>query len=212
MHSISPSVRPTAPMGLTAKVAVAAFGAATLGTGSIYALDRAESWSPRIQARVPFILDIGATQASINSTKHADVRTAAEHIENIRNVLNPAVADLATLFDVSRQAIYKWLTGSSNPEQDKLDRIVELSRIADAFHTAGVSRAGNLLKMKTFGGRSLMDFIKSSENRDEHVALLISEAKLMEASYKQSGLATSKSKPTSDWLSSISIPGSAERN
>lgn len=182
------------------------------GTGSAYVLDSAELWPRHIQSRVSLILDADASEASINSTKHADVRTAAEHIENIRNVLNPAVADLATLFDVSRQAIYKWLTGSSNPEQDKLDRIVELSRIADAFHTAGVSRAGNLLKMKTFGGRSLMDFIKSRENRDEHVALLISEAKLMEASYKQSGLATSKSKPTSDWLSSISIPGSAERN
>jgi hypothetical protein len=33
----------------------------------------------------------------------------------------------------------------------------------------------------------------------------------MESSYKLSGLATSKSKPTSDWKSSISIPGSSER-
>ncbi len=74
-----------------------------------------------------------------------------------------------------------------------------------------MARAGALLKMKAFAGRSLMDLIKSGENRSEHVAALISEAKAMEASYKQSGLATSKSKSSSDWQSSISIPGSSER-
>lgn len=56
-----------------------------------------------------------------------------------------------------------------------------------------------------------MDLIKSGENRHEHVAALISEAKEMESSYNQSGLANSKSKPTSDWQSSVSIPGSSER-
>ena len=160
----------------------------------------------------PFInVDLDAADSSTGGAERPDVRTASEHIESIRNVLNPAIADLAGLFDVSRQAIYKWLSGDSTPEPDKLNRIVELSRIADAFQAAGVSRAGALLKMKAFAGRSLMDLIKSGENRSEHVAALISEAKAMEASYKQSGLTTSKSKSSSDWQSSISIPGSSER-
>ncbi|MCG9025472.1 helix-turn-helix domain-containing protein [Laribacter hongkongensis] len=209
MYSIPVSTRPMQPVWPAAKAAFAVIGTILVGTGSVYGLDRTESWRHHIQPRVPFILD--AADASTGGAERPDVRTASEHIESIRNVLNPAIADLAGLFDVSRQAIYKWLSGDSTPEPDKLNRIVELSRIADAFQAAGVSRAGALLKMKAFAGRSLMDLIKSGENRSEHVAALISEAKAMEASYKQSGLATSKSKSSSDWQSSISIPGSSER-
>jgi transcriptional regulator with XRE-family HTH domain len=209
MYSIPVSTRHVQPVLPPAKTAFAVIGTIVVGTGSVYGLDRTEFWRHHIQPRVPFILD--AADASGSDAQRPDVRNASEHIESIRNVLNPAIADLAGLFDVSRQAIYKWLSGNATPEPDKLNRIAELSRIADAFQAAGVSRAGALLKMKAFDGRSLMDLIKSGENRSEHVAALISEAKAMEASYKQSGLATSKSKSSSDWQSAISIPGSSER-
>ncbi|QKE39889.1 MAG: XRE family transcriptional regulator [Ferrovum myxofaciens] len=209
MYSIPISTRPIQPMEPATKVAFAVIGTVLFGTGSVYGLDRTEFWRHHIQPRVPFILD--AADITADSAKRLDVRTAAEHIENIRNVLNPPVADLASLFDVSRQAIYKWLAGSSTPEENKLARIHELSRIADAFYVAGVSRAGTLLKMKTFGGRSLMDLIKSGENRHKHITTLITEAMAMESSYNLSGLAATKSKPTGDWQSSISIPGSSER-
>lgn len=209
MYSIPVCSRPVQPMRSTTKAAFAVIGTVLIGTGSVYGIDRAKSWRHHIQPRVPFILD--AADSSLDSTERPDVRTASEHIENIRNVLNPAVADLAGLFDVSRQAIYKWSSGDSTPEQEKLDRIVALSRIADTFRAAGVSRARTLVKMRTFGGQSLMDLIKSGESRNEHVEALISEAKAMEASYKRSGLATSKSKLTRDWQSSVSIPGSSEQ-
>lgn len=209
MYSVPVSTQPVQPMGPATKAAFAMIGTVLFGTGSVYGLDRAESWRHHIQPRVRFILD--AADTSVDSADRPDLRTAAEHIENIRNVLNPPVADLAALFDVSRQAVYKWLSGSSTPENDKLGRIIELSRIADAFQAAGVSRAGTLLRIKAFAGRSLMDLIKSGENRHEHVAALITEARAMEASYKDSGLAASKSIPTSDWQSSISIPGASEQ-
>lgn len=201
--------QPTQPVWPAAKVTFAVIGTILVGTGSVYALDRAASWRHHIQPRVPFIVD--AANAQDDNAARPDVRTASEHIQSIRSVLNPAIADLAGLFDVSRQAIYKWLSGDSTPEPDKLNRIVALSKIADALQAAGVSRAGTLLKMKAFAGLSLMDLIKSGENRSEHVAALISEAMAMEASYKRSGLENSKSKPSSDWQSSISIPGSSER-
>lgn len=209
MYSIPGSTRPVQPVATAGRTAFVVIGTVLLGTGSVYGIDRAENWRHHVQPRVPFILD--AAEASGDTVERPDVRTAAEHIESIRSILNPSMADLAALFDVSRQAIYKWLSGDATPEQDKLDRIVELSRIADVFHAAGVSRAGTLLKMKTFGGRSLMDLIKSGESCSEHVEALINEAKAMEASYRQSGLATSKAKPTNDWQSSISIPSSSEQ-
>lgn len=182
-----------------------------IGTGSVYGMDRADSWRAHLQARMPLHFDVDGPVSSGEETQRPDLRSPAEHLANIRNVLNPAVADLAVLFDVSRQAIYKWLAGSSIPEGDKHQRIADLSKIADAFLAADVSRAGTLLKMKTFAGRSLLDLLKNGENTEDHVISLIREAKAMEASYKQSGLENSRAKPTSDWQSSLSIPGSAER-
>ena len=210
MYAMPTTTRFIQPIGAASTATVAVISTLLVGTGSIYDLRRTETWRHHIQARVPFVVD--AASDPHQDARRPDVRTAAEHIENIRNVLNPAVSDLATLFDVSRQAIYKWLAGTSTPEPEKLDRIGALSQVADAFRNAGVSRAGSLLKMKAFEGKSLLDLFKSGENRPEHIVALIDEAKLMEASYRQSGLASSKAKPTSDWQSYFSIPGAPEQS
>lgn len=199
--------QPTNPLARTVCLAMMA---ATMmsGTGSVYAIERAPSWRHYVQTRTPLSLDFQEILA--DSSARPDVRTPAEHIENIRSILNPPVSDLSSLFDVSRQAIYKWLAGSSSPEESNLGRILDLSKIADAFREAGISRADTLLKMKTFGGLSLMDLIKAGENLPEHVTALIAEAHAMESSYQQSRLAISKAKPTRDWQTSLSIPGSIE--
>lgn len=192
------------------KTAFAVISTLLVGTGSAYLMDRTEEWRHHIQPRVTFVVDKSAESSDRFSAP--DVRSSAEHIENIRSVLSPSVADLANLFDITRQAVYKWLSGDSIPEPEKLHRIVKLSQIADAFNAAKISRAGSLLKMKTFNGRSLMDLLKTGEDCTAQVAALIAEAKVMEASYKRSGLASSNAKPTSDWQSYVSIPGSPEQD
>ena len=185
------------------------------GSGSEYDPRRAWQWEIFLQWRRPINIDVAQHedpigQGAILAVKRSDVRTAQQHLANIRQVLNPAITDLAIVFDVSRQAIYKWLSGDSTPEPDKLARIVELSGVADAFHDAGVSRAAAILKMKAFDGRSLLDLIAAGEGCSQHVQTLVAEAKAIEAAYERTGLAKSKAKPTSDWQSSMSIPGSLE--
>jgi transcriptional regulator with XRE-family HTH domain len=190
------------------KTAFTIINRVVVGTGSTYGADRIEKWSGHIQPRVSIIF-----YNPVATVKHRlvlDVRTSVEHIENIRSVLNPSVSDLAGLFDVTRQAVYKWLSGDSIPEPDKLNRIVKLSEIADTFNAAKISRAGSLLKMKAFNGQSLMDLLKTGDDCTAQVLALISEAKAMEASYQKSGLAASKAKPTNDWQAYVSIPGSIE--
>lgn len=130
-----------------------------------------------------------------------------EYFENIINVFDLKYSDLAKLLTVSRQVVYKWLVGSSNPEQNKQNRIIELNRIADKFKEADISRAGFFLKMKAFGEQSLMDLLIAGESTDKYVTALINEAKIMEASYNKSGLSSSKAKPNDNWQSYISIPG-----
>ena len=189
-------------MGAAVVVMACALG----GTGSLFALSHASQWGKMLNTRVPYF-DVKTTDAE---AVRPDIRSAAEHLANIRQVLNPAIADLATTFGVSRQAIYKWIGGETTPEDDKLERIHSLSLSADAFQKAGVARASSLLKMKAFEGRSLLDLVAAGQLLPEHTQALIVEAQAMDAAYSRSGLAKSKAAPSDDWRTELSIPGSSE--
>ncbi len=185
-------------------------GTLVVGTGSVYEMKNAKIWLPYIEPRVPYEFDAETLKETACHLGCTDVRTVVQHIENIRHVFNIPISDIAYFIGVSRQAIYKWLASSSIPEQDKHDRIIAFSHIADKFQEAGISNAGWLLKMKTFSGRSLMDILIAGEDANQYIVALIKESKITEAAYKRSGLSSSKAKPTNDWQSTISIPGSFE--
>jgi transcriptional regulator with XRE-family HTH domain len=161
-----------------------------------------------LEARVPFHVDVETADDS--QELRPDLRSASEHVANIRQVLNPAIADLAAVFGVSRQAIYKWIAGEATPEPDKFERIRVLSHAADAFRDAGVTRASAMLKTKAFEGRSLMDLAVAGQLLPSHIQLLIAEAQAMDAAYDRSGLAKTKAKPSDDWRAEVSISGSPE--
>lgn len=204
-----PTTLPThrsTPIPQPVAAAVVVIACALGGTGSVFALSHANEWGKMLDTRVPYF-DVQTTDAD---AARPDIRSAAEHLANIRQVLNPAIADLATVFGVSRQAIYKWIGGESTPEDDKLERIRALSLAADAFQKAGVTRASSLLKMKAFEGRSLLDLVAAGQLVPEYTQTLIAEAQAMDAAYSRSGLAKPKAAPSDDWRTELSIPGSSE--
>jgi transcriptional regulator with XRE-family HTH domain len=207
---ILPFHRPM-PIGAAASVAFALLGSplAVGGTGSVFDISRAEDWRRMLEARVSFHVDVEVADDS--QDQRPDLRSASDHIQNIRQVLNPAIADLAMVFGVSRQAIYKWIGGEATPEPDKFKRIRALSHAADAFRDAGITRASSLLKMKAFEGLSLMDLAAAGQLLPSHIQSLVTEAKAMDEAYDRSGLARSKAKPSEDWRAELSIPGSPER-
>jgi AraC-like DNA-binding protein len=198
-----------APIGLAAAFVIFGSGVPGSGTGSVLDLSRASEWSRRVEARAPLRIDVRTADDARSS--RPDVRSAAQHLVNIREVLQPAIADLATVFGVSRQAIYKWIGGEATPEPDKFERIRDLSHAADAFRDAGITRASSMLKMKAFEGRSLIDLAAAGQLSSSHVQSLIAEAQAMDAAYDRSSLAKSKAKPSDDWRTEVSIPGSPER-
>ncbi len=206
MYPTTLPARRSMPIQQPIGVAVVVISCALGGTGSVFALSHANEWGKMLDTRVPYFdvqtVDVDATRL--------DIRSAAEHLANIRQVLNPAIADLATAFGVSRQAIYKWIGGESTPEDDKLERIRSLSLAADAFQKAGVTRASSLLKMKAFDGHSLLDLVAAGQLVPEHTQTLIAEAQAMDAAYSRSGLAKSKAAPSDEWRAELSIPGSSE--
>ena len=174
------------------------------GTGSMLELSRATEWKKAVEARTAISVDVEQTTDGLLN----DFRSAAEHLNNIKQVLNPAVSNLATVFGVSRQAIYKWMNSESTPEPENLQRIVALSHAADSFHNAGITNAATLLKIKAFDGLSLLDLVTTDQLLPAHIDSLIAEAHAMDAAYDRSGLAQSKAKPSDDWRSEVSIPGS----
>ena len=199
-----------APIGAVAAFALIGSAVAVGGTGSVFDISRAGDWQWRrmLEARVPIHVDV--RMADNSQEQRPDLRSAPDHLGNIRQVLNPAIADLATVFGVSRQAIYKWIGGEATPEPDKFERILALSHAADAFRGAGVTRASSMLKMKVFEGRSLMDLAAAGQLLPSHMQSLIAEAHAMDAAYDRSGLAKSKAKPSDGWRTELSIPGSPE--
>lgn len=168
------------------------------GTGSSFPLENISRWQHHVEQRSALSFGISA--------RHIDARTVKEHLENIRAVLCPAVSDLAQLLDVSRQAIYKWLASNASPELDKLEYVKNLSKIADTLNRSGISRTQIVLKIKNTEGVSLFDLLKNKQPYESHLQALITESIAMEAAYLQSGISQSRSQPSNDWLSYLSIP------
>lgn len=139
-----------------------------------------------------------------------DVRTPLEHLNNIRTVLHLPIAEIANVCDVSRQAVYKWLSQDAKPEPDNIKYICTLSYVADEFKKAGVIRSGSLLTVKAFKDHSLMDLIKEDQPYKEPLKGLIKAARSMEDAYNRSGLGSSKKTPTKDWRSAFAGPSYRE--
>lgn len=206
MHSATYSYRAMPLVGVAAAMAFSLSCPTSIieGTGSMLDISRIDEWRNMLETRTSLQVDMVVAHDSLDV--RPDLRSASEHLANIRHVLNPAIADLASVFGVSRQAVYKWIGEEANPEDDKLERIRALSQTADAFRDAGIARTSSMLKMKAFDGRSLMDLIAADQLTSSHIEVLIAEARMMDAAYGRSGLAKSKAKPSDDWRAELSVP------
>lgn len=180
------------------------------GTGSSFTDSNVEAWRNHVQHKLPYLVDDSSTYiAADHDSEYSkiDVRDPSTMLQHIRSVLSPPMSELASFFGVSRQAIYKWISGESYPDEDKLFKIRELAVIADIFTEENISRPYDLLRMKAFAGRSLFDILISGEEHRSKLAVLIAESKAMEKSYAASSISESKTPVSDNWLSSISIPG-----
>ncbi len=92
-------------------------------------------------------------------------RTPDQNLARIREVLRPAVSDLAVLFGVSRQAVYDWHRGA-NPAPDKAARLDELAKAADVFAVEGIAVTPYLLRRPTVRGKSFFEAIREGTSAD----------------------------------------------
>ena len=178
------------------------------GTGANYSVRDVNQWRNYVQPKVQFGLSRSETSESAEN-ELVDVRTISEHLNNVRSTLSPSMSELAKDLGITRQALYKWLSGESQPDDvSKAGYIFELSKVADRFNEAGVENAKLMVKMKAFDGLSIIDLIKQNNDWESSVSVLIEESRLLKEAGARANLVGSKSAPSDTWMSSVSIPGS----
>lgn len=102
----------------------------------------------------------------------APVRTPAEDLVRIREVLKPAVSDLATTFGVSRQSVYNWLNGEPVAEENAA-KLQDLAQAADVLDHEGITVNAALLKRKFANGRTLLQVAQAGESARDAALQLV---------------------------------------
>src|SRR5689334_5913686 len=74
-------------------------------------------------------------------------RGPSENTRRIREVFKFTVTEMATLFGVSRQAIYDWQSGKPVAVEN-VNKLRELANAADRFASANVQNMGYVLRRK----------------------------------------------------------------
>jgi DNA-binding transcriptional regulator YiaG len=160
--------RPTAT-GVTSTVVrwvgwMTAAGAALtgIGTGGNLSLER-------LQRSIQHVRHLAPTG---QVTEVEAVRSPGEDLARIREVLKPAVSDLATTFSVSRQSVYNWLNYEPVAD-DNAAKLQDLAQAADVLAHAGVLVNATLLKRKFANGRTLMQVAQAGESARDAALMLV---------------------------------------
>lgn len=102
----------------------------------------------------------------------APIRTPAEDLVRIREVLKPAVSDLATTFGVSRQSVYNWLNGDPVADENAA-KLQDLAQAADVLDHEGIEVNAALLKRKFANGRTLLQVAQAGESARDAALQLV---------------------------------------
>lgn len=158
---------PSARLGMSSFVAAIGVTAVALqvGTGGY---QTADYYKQRGLRGYPFV----AYNSNSSYDEVARVRTAAEDLLHIRDILKPSVTDLAQALGVSRQAIYDW-QGGKTISVENAARLAELARAADVFTEEGLTVSVQLLRRPITSGKRLFDIVGEGGSAEQAVRKLI---------------------------------------
>lgn len=184
------------------------------GTGATFDMHNFDEWFSYVKDRSPVLGELALySESKTHVDVPPDLRSAEEHLVNIRSVIGLPMSELAKELNVTRQALYKWLSAESHPDSpEKVEHIKRLSIIADLFSANGLSNGKSLVKIRAFDGDCLLDVVKTSSGWLEKANTLVNEAVAMKDAARNSGIIGSKAESSSDWLASESISGAFSRN
>ena len=156
------------------RVVASLFLSFTAGTGGMmtpHSTREMNRWlhTPKIHVEYP---------VAKNIDKNVDTRSPADLVTTIRDGFAITMSDLAAVLGVSRPTAYAWLEGQE-PKPEAMIRIQGLSRAADEFSRANITRLDKLVHRPILDGRSLLDLLKADEDP------LLALAKLKEIGEKE---------------------------
>lgn len=99
-------------------------------------------------------------------------RSPRENLARIREVLAPAVSDLAVIFGVTRQSVYNWANGEPIADENA-EKLRDLAQAADLLTDAGIEVNASLLKRKFVNGKTLLQVAQTGESVRDAALLLI---------------------------------------
>lgn len=143
----------------------------SIGTGGELSLEQLQRSIQQAQQHMVPVIEVAEAEPS---------RTPSENLLRIRELLNPAVSDLATTFGVSRQSIYNWLNGEPVAEENAA-RLQDLAQAADVLAHEGVTINAALLKRKFVNGRTLMQVSQAGESARDAALVMVQIHKREEA-------------------------------
>lgn len=142
-------------------VAAAGAALAAIGTGGELSVEHLQHGAHQVQHMAP----------TIEVAEVEPARTPSENLMRIREVLNPAISDLATTFGVSRQSVYNWLNGEPVADENAA-KLQDLAQAADVLVHEGVTVNAALLKRKFANGRTLMQVVQAGESARDAASML----------------------------------------
>ena len=133
-----------------------------IGTGGELSLERLQR-SVRQSQHMVSVVEVAEVE---------QVRTPSKNLSRIREVLNPAISDLATTFGVSRQSVYNWLNGEPVTDENAA-KLQDLAQAADVLSHEGVGINAALLKRRFANGRTLMQVAQAGESARDAALMLV---------------------------------------
>jgi transcriptional regulator with XRE-family HTH domain len=148
---------------------MAAFSAVltSTGTGGHLSLERLQRAVLEVENAVPV--------SGIAEWEH--VRTPSDDLTRIREVIHPAISDLATTLGVSRQSVYNWINGDPVAAENAA-KLHDLAQAADILANEGLAVNAALLQRKFANGKTLLQIAQAGEPAREAALLMVNIHKL----------------------------------
>lgn len=169
-----------------------------VGTGGELSLEHLQRTASKIQYAVH-----GAEVVEVEA-----VRSPKEDLARIREVLSPAISDLAATFGVTRQSVYNWLNGDPVANENAA-KLRDLAQAADVLAQAGVTVNAALLKRKFANGKTLFQVAQSGESARESALLLVQILK-REAEQRERMNARFANRPRTSATADFDLPSSSD--
>lgn len=136
-------------------------------------------------------------------------RSPSENLARIREVLAPAVSDLATTFGVTRQSVYNWANGEPIAEENA-EKLRDLAQAADLLADAGIEVNASLLKRKFANGKTLLQVAQAGDSARDAASLLVQISK-REAAQRERLNTRLANRPRTPATADFDLPASDER-